>query len=95
MRELTKIQIFANGKTVPYIEPGTAIIKIEDGLVAAGKLNYDLKIDWSLHIEYPKNEIELNQAAKEIIRKFNPEYLKSKDAVIIVCPKELESKMKW
>ncbi len=95
MTELTEIKVFATGKTVPFIESGTAIIKIENGLVTVGKLNYDLDVDWSLEIEHPKNEYELNPIAMDVILKSKPEYLKSKDSIIVTCPANIEFKMKW
>lgn len=95
MNELDLIKVYANGKTVPQIISGTDIILIQNNTVQVGKLNLGEQYDFNIEIEHPKNKSELDIKATELIRKKKPEYLKSKNSVIAICPKIISNKMIW
>lgn len=95
MNELDLIKVYADGKTVPEIASGTDIILIQNGTVQVGKLNLGEQYDFNMEIEHPKNQDELDIIATEMIQKKKAEYLKSKNSIIVICPKIISNKMLW
>ena len=95
MAELTIIKIFADGRTEPFIEFGTPLILIQDGVACVGRLCHEDGDTSNVYIEHPENEDDLNIPATNIIAKQNPEYFKSDTAILVVCPRELVLSMVW
>jgi hypothetical protein len=90
-----KIKIFADGKTLPEIKSGQAILLIQNGTVQVGKLNIGDSYDFNMEIEHPTNQLELKLIATELIENKKPDYLKSKYSIIIECPTEISELMVW
>ncbi|MDO5981273.1 hypothetical protein [Flavivirga spongiicola] len=95
MKELDLIQVYGDGKTVPEIASGTDIILVQNNTVQVGKLNLGEQYDFYMEIDHPKNQGDLDILATEIIKEKKPEYLKSKNSVIAICPKIISDKIIW
>ena len=95
MEDLNKIQVFANGKTVPEISSGSSILLIQNGTVEVGILNIGTPEEGDINIEHPSNSDELNPLAKCIIQESKPEYLNSNSSIIAICPTSISERFKW
>lgn len=95
IKELEQIIVFANGKTKPEVESGINIILIQGNTAQVGKLNIGKEFDLYMEIDHPKNQNNLNALATQIIKEKRPEYLESKNSVIVICPDYISDKMIW
>ncbi|WP_452231367.1 hypothetical protein [Lacinutrix sp. MEBiC02595] len=95
IKELERITIFGDGKTKPEVESGIDIILIQDNTVQVGKLNLGKQYEFNMEIDHPKNQKELDILATKIIKEKKPEYLESKNSVIVVCPNHISGRMIW
>ena len=95
MNELDLIKVYADGKTVPEILSGTDIILVQNSTVQVGKLNLGEQYDFNMEIEHPKNQSDLDILATVIIKEKKPQYLKSENSIIAICPKIISNKMIW
>ncbi|MGI4885643.1 MAG: hypothetical protein ACRYFR_11850 [Janthinobacterium lividum] len=91
---LQKITVWADGRTEPVIASGTAIILIQDREAEVGRLISEEDEYSSFFIEHPTNSEELNAEAITAVSQ-EPELLESQISVIVLCPKEIASKMLW
>ncbi|MCX2745420.1 hypothetical protein OO013_16190 [Mangrovivirga sp. M17] len=95
MKELEKIQIFADGKTIPKIDSGSPILLIQNGSVHVGKINLGESYEFNMEIEHPTNKKVLDPMATKLIEKKRPEYLNSDKSIITLCPNEISDLMKF
>jgi len=92
--ELSRIVIFATGRTEPFVPSGTEVLLIQNGRVEVGKLFYTLNT-LENYIEHPENNKKLSQKALNIVKAKNPELLESEDSVILICPMSIKNEMIW
>ncbi|SFT87032.1 hypothetical protein SAMN04489724_2458 [Algoriphagus locisalis] len=95
MKELEKIQVFADGRTSPEVNSGVPILLIQDGIVQVGRIHLGEAYDFNMEIEHPINQSKLDPIATKIIKSEQPEYLKSKVSIIVFCPEKISDMMKW
>jgi|GEM_PF-3437650 len=93
--ELIEIKISATGETIPQVDSGTEILLVQDGKVSVGKLNYNPNELFSIEIEHPTNQEDLNPLATEIVKSIKTELLNSDISHILTCPSDLKNKMNW
>jgi len=91
---LQRIKVWADGRTEPAIESGTAVILIQNREVEVGKITLEEDDYGSISIEHPINFDELNQEALDAVKQ-QPELLESQTSVIVICPLPIASKMCW
>ena len=83
----------------PFIENGTIIVLIQDGVTEIGKYEeptIEHPFPAFSHPD-PKNEINAGLASKleEDIKQKFPEYIKSDIAITLVCPMEIANQIVW
>ena len=91
---LQRIKVWADGRTEPVIESGTAIILIQNREAEVGKIILEENDYGSFSIEHPINFDGLNQEALDAVNQ-EPELLESQTSVIVICPLAIASKMRW
>lgn len=93
MKDLQIIRIFADGHREPDVPFGTIILLIQEGTVSTGKLCSDPT--FGISIEHPKNSGDIDMHALDIVTRLKPNYLKGKESILVICPKELLPEIIW
>ena len=102
MEDLTLIKFKVTedrlGYPEPFIPDGSIVLLIQEGNIqfslyreATEKNGYPTLI----HPRDREKNIDLELEVKELIAKMHPEYLLSRDSIVLTCPNVIEKKIVW
>jgi hypothetical protein len=89
----TVVRVLATGGTIPSVERQRALLLVQNNEVRVCRLAEDP--DFGLSMEHPRNERELNVQAHQAVEMNCPHYLRSSDAIVLICPDLIAEAAEW
>jgi hypothetical protein len=93
VKPLSEFNIFADGHSEPPRPGPIPCILIQEGAVFA--VNIHVFGDFCGHGEPPLNHVALIAEAQALIAQTKPHLFKRRNAVSLICPKQLAEEMIW